>query len=125
MVATSCVVAGLVVLPGRAALAGGDPGRRSISTIAVYGDAPYGTSPTDTSQFDATPGFISAINSDPDVRLVMHVGDIHSGKQYCTRAYDQSIRDLWSQFRDPLVYTPGDNEWTDCHKAAEGGTSRT
>ena len=25
------------------------------------------------------------------------------------------------RFKDPLVYTPGDNEWTDCHKAAEGG----
>jgi hypothetical protein len=28
---------------------------------------------------------------------------------------------LWQQFKNPLVYTPGDNEWTDCHKAAEGG----
>ena len=51
----------------------------------------------------------------------MHVGDIHSGKQYCTEAYDQSIYDLWTRFDDPLVYTPGDNETTDCHKKAEGG----
>jgi hypothetical protein len=49
------------------------------------------------------------------------VGDIHSGKQYCTQAYDQSVFDLWTRFEDPLVYTPGDNEWADCHKAAEGG----
>ena len=51
----------------------------------------------------------------------MHVGDIHSGKQFCTEAYDRTIADLWRHFADPLVYTPGDNEWTDCHKAAEGG----
>lgn len=92
-------------------------------TAAVYGDAPYGTTPTDTSEFDATPNFIAAVNQDPAVQLVLHVGDIHSGKQYCTAAYDQSIADLWTGFDDPLVFTPGDNEWTDCHKAAEGGGS--
>lgn len=24
---------------------------------------------------------------------------------------------MWQQFSKPLVYTPGDNEWSDCHKA--------
>jgi hypothetical protein len=94
---------------------------KTASTVAVFGDAPYGTTPTDTSELVATPAFIDAVNADPDVSLVMHVGDIHSGKQYCTQDYDQSIYDLWSAFADPLVYTPGDNEWADCHKAAEGG----
>jgi hypothetical protein len=23
-------------------------------------------------------------------------------------------------FKSPLVYTPGDNEWTDCNKSGEG-----
>src|SRR5262249_23050838 len=41
--------------------------------------------------------------------------------QYCTEAYDRSIFDLWTAYDDPLVYTPGDNETTDCHKKAEGG----
>jgi hypothetical protein len=90
-------------------------------TMAVFGDAPYGTTPTDHAEFDATPAFIDSINRDGAVREVMHVGDIHSGKQYCTSAYDQSIFDLWTRFADPLVYTPGDNEWTDCNKAGEGG----
>ena len=90
-------------------------------TVAVYGDAPYGTSPSDTSEFQATPAFIDSINGDSKVRLVIHVGDIHSGSQFCTEDYDQSIFDLWTRFKDPLVYTPGDNEWTDCHKVKEGG----
>ena len=90
-------------------------------TLAVYGDSPYGTTPTDTAQLQATPAFINSINADPDVSEVVHVGDIHSGKQYCTQSYDQTIKDLWTAFQDPLVYTPGDNEWTDCHKAGEGG----
>ncbi|MDB4991663.1 MAG: hypothetical protein JWN04_6841 [Myxococcaceae bacterium] len=94
---------------------------KSRSTIAVYGDAPYGTTPTDTTEIDATPGFIAAVNADPDVELVVHVGDIHSGKQPCTEAYDRKIAGLWTSFQDPLIYTPGDNEWADCHKSAEGG----
>lgn len=94
-----------------------------VLTIAAFGDAPYGTNPSDTAQLEATPAFIQSINADPDVSLVMHVGDIHSGKQYCTADYDLQVFDLWKAFQDPLVYTPGDNEWTDCHKVAEGGGS--
>jgi hypothetical protein len=92
-----------------------------VSTFAVYGDAPYGTTPTDEIQLDLTPAFIATVNADPAIDLVLHVGDIHSGKQYCTEAYDRNIYDLWTGFTRPLVYTPGDNEWADCNKAAEGG----
>jgi hypothetical protein len=92
-----------------------------LLNIAVFGDSPYGTSPTDTAEFLSTPPFIESINADSSVSLVLHVGDIHSGKQFCTVAYDQSIYDLWTAFQRPLVYTPGDNEWSDCHKSGEGG----
>jgi len=101
-------------------------------TMAVYGDAPYSNVAADythappwneTSEFDATPAFIQAVNDDHKVKLVLHVGDIHSGKQPCTFGYDKSIFDLWTQFRDPLIYTPGDNEWADCHKSGEGGNA--
>lgn len=93
----------------------------SKSVLAVIGDMPYGASPTDTVEFDASPAYITAINSDKDVSMVLHAGDIHSGKQYCTQTYDTSIYSQWAAFKTPLVYTPGDNEWTDCHKKKEGG----
>jgi hypothetical protein len=96
-------------------------GAGNVLTLAVYGDAPYGTTPTDTSENEATPAFVDAINADPKVDLVVHVGDIHSGKQFCTKVYEELVLGLWSAYKDPLVYTPGDNEWADCHKAAEGG----
>lgn len=95
--------------------------------VAVFGDAPYGTDApfggkaTDTAELAATPAFIDFVNSDPSVSLVLHVGDIHSGKQNCTLGYDQTIYTLWQAFAHPLVYVPGDNEWSDCHKAGEGG----
>lgn len=90
-------------------------------TISVIGDVPYGTTPTDESQTLANPTFISAINADAEASVVLHVGDIHSGKQYCTSAYNQTVYNQWTKFRAPLIYTPGDNEWADCHKAGEGG----
>jgi hypothetical protein len=115
----------LTLMVGPAAMAAAPPpmdvGPATTQTLAVYGDAPYGISSTDNSQTLATPAFIDSINGDADVQTVMHVGDIHSGKQFCTQAYDQTVFDLWTQFKDPLVYTPGDNEWTDCHKPGEGG----
>ena len=114
LLAVTGAMAGVMATPAHAA------SHHSV-VYALYGDAPYGTTPTDTSEFDATPAFIAAVNADPQVRLVAHVGDIHSGKQYCTEAYDRSVANLWQSYTDPLVYLPGDNEWTDCHKAAEGG----
>jgi hypothetical protein len=101
-----------------------NPNSRNILTVAVYGDAPYGLNPTDTAETDKTGAFIESINADPKVDLVLHVGDIHSGKQYCTEAYDRTIFDLWTTFKNPLIYTPGDNEWADCHKSGEGGHVR-
>src|SRR5262249_41095771 len=118
----SCVAALTAIVPSVSASAtpvGSQP--PNVTTLAVYGDAPYGTKPSDTAEFLATPAFISNVNADPDVSLVVHVGDILSGKQYCTQNSDRPIYDLWTASRAPLVYTPGDNEWADCHKTAEGG----
>jgi hypothetical protein len=95
-------------------------GNPNTLTLAVYGDAPYletGFAPT--AEFQATPAFISTVNADPSIQDVIHVGDIHSGSEPCTKAYDDSIFNLWKAFVQPLVYTPGDNEWSDCTKAKE------
>jgi hypothetical protein len=117
----AAVAALALYAPPAAASAADDLGTHGAFTLAVYGDAPYGAFQGDTAEFDATPAFINSVNADPDVSTVIHVGDIHSGKQFCTEDYDRSIAALWSHYADPLVYTPGDNEWTDCHKAGEGG----
>ena len=84
-------------------------------TLALYGDWPYSSL-----LLNAAPLLLDSINSDPKVRLVMHVGDIHSGSMLCTPEWNLGIYDVFQQFKDPLVYTPGDNEWTDCHRPAEG-----
>jgi hypothetical protein len=110
------VAAAVAVVVAASSASAGNP---NMLTLAVYGDAPYGTSNADTAEFAATPAFITSINDDASVQEVIHVGDIHSGSQKCTVAYDQSIYSLWTAYRDPLVYAPGDNEWSDCTKPKE------
>jgi len=83
------------------------------ATYALFGDWPYGNI------IDSAPAFIAQVNADPDVQLALHIGDIHSGSQACGDAYNLSIFNFFQQFNDPLVYTPGDNEWTDCQKTKE------
>jgi hypothetical protein len=95
----------------------------STSTYAVIGDTPYSTF-----QIQHFPDDIAEINADPDVSRVIHLGDIKSGSTRCdTVDSDPNTGDFtqiqsdFALFEDPLVYTPGDNEWTDCHRANNGG----
>ncbi len=48
-------------------------------------------------------------------QFMVHVGDIKSGGSPCTDESFVKIRDLFRAYPKPVVYTPGDNEWTDCH----------
>ena len=104
-----------------------DDDRGGPLAIAAYGDWPYSQA-----LLDAAPLLINSINADPKVRLVLNIGDIHSGSMPCTGAglnplpvtskplWNQGIFNIFQQFNDPVVYTPGDNEWCDCHKTNQG-----
>jgi len=96
----------------------GTPDVRSSYSFAVIGDVPYGAA-----QIAAFPQWIQQINGDRAVRTVVHVGDIKNGSSSCTDAYFAMIRSDFDTFEDPLVYTPGDNEWTDCHRIVSDGPS--
>ena len=95
-------------------------------TVAVFGDWPYNDLLLANSNL-----LVSSVNADRAVRTVIHVGDIHSGSQPCTSAgilppiaasnpgWNQAVFQAFQKFNAPVVYTPGDNEWTDCHKSKE------
>lgn len=94
-------------------------------SFAVIGDWPYSQTLLNNAHL-----LVNSIN-DQKVDLVVHVGDIHSGSMPCTGAYtlpplatsnpgwNQSVFHAFQQFEAPLVYTPGDNEWADCHKSKQ------
>src|SRR5262249_53286407 len=84
-------------------------------TFAVIGDIPYGAA-----QIANFPNVVAQINADKSVQWVDHLGDIKNGSSVCSDEYFSMIRSEFDQFTDPLVYTVGDNEWTDCHRANNG-----
>lgn len=84
-------------------------------SFAAIGDIPYGT--TEIARF---PAKIAKINEDTDLQFTAHVGDIKNGSTRCDTSYFEWIRDQFNTFAKPLVYSPGDNEWTDCHRVNNG-----
>ena len=87
--------------------AGADAGGRF--QFAVIGDYPY--TPEDVPKFDR---LIDAINAEAPA-LVLHVGDLSS--KACTDAALNTSLAAIGRLAMPVVYTPGDNEWTDCHES--------
>ena len=47
------------------------------------------------------------------VAFTVHIGDIKGGGRCSDDVYSRT-RLLFDEFSSPLIYTPGDNEWTDC-----------
>jgi hypothetical protein len=81
----------------------------------AIGDIPYHL-PEDFGRFE---NLIAEVNARRPA-FTIHVGDIKSGSTECSDEYFMKIKDYFNQFENPLVYTPGDNEWTDCHRPACG-----
>lgn len=55
------------------------------------------------------------------VAFVVHVGDLKSASEPCS---DRLLRERYALLDAsprPLVYVPGDNEWTDCQRQSAGG----
>jgi hypothetical protein len=89
--------------------------QKHFSFFAI-GDMPY-HNPEDLTKFQK---LIAAINSQASA-FTIHVGDIKNGKTPCSDDYYKTIQNLFSEFKAPFIYTPGDNEWTDCHTPEAGG----
>lgn len=91
-------------------------------SFAAIGDLPYSPVANGRQVYPAPPfeRLIASINSDRRVRFTLHVGDIKAGSTLCEdEVYWRNLQ-YFESFRQPLILTPGDNEWTDCHRANNG-----
>jgi hypothetical protein len=64
---------------------------------------------------------LADLNKTDGLAFVVHVGDLSRPAQSCTNEF---LARRLAQFRasaHPLVFTPGDNDWTDCHEPAVKG----
>jgi len=84
--------------------------------FAVMGDAPYNDA--------EEPVFVDMLErmGREDVAFIVHVGDFKAGSN--SRCTDELFLRRKAQFdksAHPFIFTPGDNDWTDCRRKSNGG----
>ena len=83
--------------------------------FVALGDMPYKL-PDDYARFEALIGEVNNLKP----AFTIHVGDIKSGSTPCSDENFAKVKAEFGMFQGPLIYTPGDNEWTDCHREKAG-----
>lgn len=116
------VAAGLLAAVGVLAACGHRPGAGGPDAapwpgraFALIGDVPYRGLET---RFEH---LIADVNARPEIGFVLHTGDIKDGGERCDDDLLRRRFQLYQRFQTPFVFTPGDNEWTDCHRVSTGG----
>jgi hypothetical protein len=82
--------------------------------FALVGDTPYSDAGED--DFGA---LLRSTDADP-LAFVLHVGDLKASREPCDDVRLERRRALLSRSAHPLLVLPGDNDWTDCGRAAAG-----
>lgn len=92
------------------------PTNRAFSFAAI-GDQQY-----DEEGERKWPDLVASIHAYArELKFVVHMGDIKNGSSPCSDAVLEDRLRSFNRFLIPFILTPGDNEWTDCHRAAAGG----
>jgi hypothetical protein len=90
-----------------------EPLPRHHFAFAVFGDGPYGS--VEVPRYRVVLDDVGRA----DVEWLLHVGDI-LWKPCSDELYAERLAGL-NALPHAVIYTPGDNEWTDCHERAAGG----
>ena len=83
--------------------------------FGAFGDTPY--SADDEERF---PGLIAGMNREP-LAFVVHVGDFKAAVAPCSDELYLQRKEWFELSHHPLVFLPGDNEWTDCRRGFGAG----
>ncbi|MBI5898380.1 MAG: hypothetical protein HZB40_04065 [Rhodocyclales bacterium] len=84
-------------------------------SFGLFGDTPY-----TRWERQHLPELIAEMDRE-NLAFVIHDGDIKSGSDECSDEAFADVLKAFSSSSHPLVYVPGDNEWTDCHRRSNGG----
>jgi hypothetical protein len=103
----ACLLAGCASAPLPAAKAEAVGG----FSFALWGDMPYKRNGDDPG-LKAT---IASMNA-ADIAFSIHDGDVKDGGSRCDDVVYTDALALFNRLQAPAIYTPGDNEWTDCHR---------
>src|SRR5947207_6090114 len=119
------VTLALLFLTGVTPMAGySDDGRsdedsegRDTYAIGLWGDLPY----SDLQATVGIPNLIADMNSQR-LAFTVHDGDLKQGSNSpCNDALYATALGYFTNLKAPAVFTPGDNDWTDCDRPSNGG----
>jgi hypothetical protein len=85
-------------------------------SVGLWGDMPYAKA----DDAPAIPALIADMNAS-DIAFSLYDGDIKDGSSECTDAIYSDAMTMFNSLSKPVIYVPGDNEWTDCHRTNNGG----
>jgi hypothetical protein len=85
-------------------------------SFGLWGDMPYQKAGDNTK----LPVVLQSINAS-DIAFSLYDGDIKDGSSQCTDSVFADALTMFGTLKKPVVYVPGDNEWTDCHRLNNGG----
>src|SRR5437762_13296339 len=95
-----------------------DSGRGAYA-IGLWGDLPY----SDLQATVGVPNLIADMNTQR-LAFTVHDGDLKQGSgSPCDDALYVRSLGYFDSLRAPAIFTPGDNDWTDCDRANNGGFS--
>ncbi|HKD32670.1 MAG TPA: hypothetical protein VKB73_04270 [Gaiellaceae bacterium] len=121
--ATAAVAAGIAV-----AGQGNGNDKTFQYAIGLWGDLPY----SDVQAQTGVPNLIADMNSQ-DIQFSVHDGDLKAGNSIpgsvtpttCQNTTQPSIYTqglgYFNSLTKPAIFTPGDNDWTDCDRTSNGG----
>jgi len=103
-----------------------DHGDRRPYAIGLWGDLPY----SDLQATTGVPNLIADMNRH-DLVFTAHDGDLKAGSgtpnsvtpSTCSDALYQQALGYFNSMKAPVIFTTGDNDWTDCDRASNGGFS--
>jgi len=94
--------------------------------IGLWGDLPY----SDVQALTGVPNLIADMNKQ-DLAFIVHDGDLKGGNSTANSVTPTTCSDplyvqalgFFNALSSPAMFTPGDNDWTDCDRPSNGGFS--
>ncbi len=93
-----------------------DAEKSKIFSFGLWGDMPY----KKANDQEKLPAVLKSINAS-DIAFSIYNGDIKDGSSQCTDEIFTDALAMFNSLSKPVIYIPGDNEWTDCHRTNNGG----
>lgn len=105
-----------VLALGLSACATSPGAQHGTYSFGLWGDMPYKKAGDESK----LPAVLQSINQS-NIAFSIYDGDIKDGSSKCTDdIYTDAVK-MFGTLVKPVVYVPGDNEWTDCHRTNNGG----